>query len=235
MSNMSLLTRGNAKTVKGEDNGYLTYILHLAPSILSGYNVCPMATVGCSTACLNTAGRGRPETPLGVKIQNARVRKTKLFFEDRKTFFEALVKDIRAAQRKAVKEGMNLAIRLNGTSDIRWEMYKIGNTDKNIFEMFPDIIYYDYTKIFNRKNIPKNYHLTFSRAENNDKNVKIAIANGMNVAVVFKHLPTQYMGLSVIPGDANDLRFLDPKRVIIGLKAKGRAKKDTSGFVVNGD
>jgi hypothetical protein len=219
---MKLLTIGNTKTVKGEAMGYQTYIMHLAPSTLSGYNTCPMASNGCASACLNTAGRGR-----FTATQEARVRKTKFFFEDRDTFMAQLVKDIEAAIRKAGREGFVPVFRLNGTSDIRWETVMV-NGFRNIMEMFPTVQFYDYTKLPNRRNVPSNYHLTFSRSEVNEH----LIPQNMNVAVVFDSLPEVWNGRRVIDGTETDLRFLDPQNVVVGLLAKGKAKKDNSGFTI---
>lgn len=223
---MSLLTVGNTKTMKGQVLGFMTFILHLAPSWLSGYNVCAMASKGCVKACLNTAGRGR-----FTKIQEARIRKTIAFFENREMFMQRLAKDIAAAIRKATREGFTPVFRLNGTSDIRWETVPVGGFP-NIMALFPNVQFYDYTKIPNRRNLPANYHLTFSRSEENDANVAGAILSGMNVAVVFDKLPETYNGIPVVAGDDTDLRFLDPAGVIVGLTAKGKAKQDDSGFVV---
>ena len=228
---MKLLTVGNTKTVKGEAMGYMTFIMHLAPSTLSGYNTCPMASKGCAEACLNTAGRGR-----FTAIQEARIRKTRWFFENRETFMAQLVKDILAAVRKAQREGMVAVFRLNGTSDIRWETVALehdGVMYKNIMELFSSQQFYDYTKLQNRKNIPSNYHLTFSRSEENYGQVDHMMKQGYNVAIVFNELPAIYNGYKVIDGTETDLRFLDPKGVIVGLLAKGKAKKDLSGFVVD--
>jgi hypothetical protein len=219
---MKLLTLGNTKTVKGEAMGFQTYIMHLAPSTLSGYQTCPMASEGCASACLNTAGRGR-----FTAIQEARIRKTKWFFEDRESFMIQLVKDIEAAIRKAKREGFTPVFRLNGTSDIRWETVAV-NGFVNIMAMFPQVQFYDYTKLPNRRNVPSNYHLTFSRSESNEH----LIPQGMNVAVVFDSLPDVWMGRKVIDGTETDLRFLDEQNVIVGLLAKGKAKKDTSGFTI---
>ena len=219
---MKLLTLGNTKTVKGEAMGYQTYIMHLAPSTLSGYNTCPMASEGCASACLNTAGRGR-----FTAIQEARIRKTKWFFENREDFMYTLVKDIKAAIRKAEREGFIPVFRLNGTSDIRWETVSVLDY-RNIMEMFPNVQFYDYTKLPNRRDIPSNYHLTFSRSESNEH----LIPQGMNVAVVFASLPDVWMGRKVIDGTETDLRFLDEQNVVVGLLAKGKAKKDTSGFTI---
>lgn len=223
---MKLLTVGNTKTVKGEAMGYMTFIMHLAPSTLSGYNTCPMASKGCAAACLNTAGRGR-----FTATQEARIRKTRWFFEDRPTFMAQLVKDIQAAIRKAERETMIPVFRLNGTSDIRWENIPVGGR-RNIMEMFPSQTFYDYTKLQNRVNLPSNYHLTFSRSEENYTAVDTMMAQGYNTAIVFDTLPAVYNGYKVIDGTETDLRFLDPKNVIVGLLAKGKAKKDLSGFTV---
>jgi hypothetical protein len=230
---MSLLTVGNPKLLKGQKKGYLSSVLHLAPANLSGKEVCPKRTAGCTAACLNTAGRGgifkKGETT--NVIQQARIRKTKMFFENREEFMNQLIKEIYATIHKAKKLNLTPVFRLNGTSDISWEKYKV--LDKNIFEIFPSVQFYDYTKILGRKvsHIP-NYHLTFSKADGNDMDVRLAASNGMNIAAVFKELPETYIGRPVINGDDTDLRFLDPKGVIVGLKAKGKAKKDTTGFVV---
>jgi hypothetical protein len=231
---MALLTVGNPKLLKGQKKGYLSSVLHLAPADLSGKNTCPKATAGCKAACLNTAGRGgifKKGESTNV-IQQARIRKTKMFFENRNTFMLDLVKEIQATIKKAEKQGLIPVFRLNGTSDLSWEKYEV-ISGKNIFQMFPEVQFYDYTKVLGRKvsHIP-NYHLTFSKADGNDMDVRLAASNGMNIAAVFKELPEKYIGRPVINGDDTDLRFLDPKGVIVGLKAKGKAKKDTSGFVI---
>lgn len=223
---MNLLTVGNTKTLKGEKKGWMSFIMHLAPADLSGREVCPKRTKGCTEACLNSAGRGKMHA-----TQRGRLRKTKWYHEDRDGFMCQLIKDIRAAERRAAKRGLLVCIRLNGTSDIPWE--RVRYEGKNIFEWFPHIQFYDYTKMLNRKVAAyPNYHLTFSRAESNEKDVAKAVAQGMNIAVVFDVLPKKYMGLRVVSGDDTDLRFKDPKNVVVGLTAKGRGKKDTSGFVV---
>ena len=229
---MKLLSVGNPKILKGMKQGYMTYILHLAPADVSGYNTCPKATAGCKAACLNTAGRGgmfkKGETT--NVIQQARIRKTKLFFENRDAFLAILEDDIRKAIKQAEKKGLIPVFRLNGTSDLAWEKY-------GIIQKFPNVQFYDYTKILGRKvNGLANYHLTFSAADGNDADVKKAIEQGYNIATVFGikktlPMPESYEGLPVFNGDDSDLRFLDPKGVVVGLYAKGKAKKDTSGFV----
>jgi hypothetical protein len=223
---MELLTLSNSKLIKGERKGYMSWVLHLAPASLSGYEVCVKRTPGCSAACLNTAGRGMMHA-----VQRGRVRKTLLYFEQRDEFMALLVNNIRRGVAQAQRAGMEACFRLNGTSDIAWERVRVNG--KNVFELFPSVQFYDYTKILGRKVASyTNYHLTFSRAENNHKDVERAIAAGMNVAVVFREQPERYLGLRVVSGDDDDLRFLDPANVIVGLTAKGRAKKDTTGFVV---
>lgn len=224
---MKLLTTSNPKLMKGQSLGYMSFVMHLAPSTLSGYNTCPMASAGCASACLNTAGRGR-----FTATQEARIRKTKWFFNDRDTFMAQLVKDIEAAIRKAARENMTPVFRLNGTSDIRWETVPVVGGFPNIMSVFPNVQFYDYTKLTNRRDIPANYHLTFSRSESNDSFVSAAVGAGMNVAVVFDTLPQTYLGRPVIDGTETDLRFLDSEGVIVGLLAKGKGKRDTSGFVI---
>jgi hypothetical protein len=236
---MSLLTVGNPKLIKGEKKGYQSFVLHLAPSNLSGYNTCPKATTGCKQACLNTAGRGgifkKGET--SNTIQKARIRKTKEFFENREQFLDNLSANIKLGIKQAEKKGLIPAFRLNGTSDLSWEKYPVRKSSgyyyANIFEAFPNVQFYDYTKVLGRKvsHIP-NYHLTFSQADGNIEDVIKAKEAGMNIATVFRTVPESHLGRTVVNGDETDLRFLDPKNVIVGLKAKGKAKKDTSGFVI---
>lgn len=241
---MRILTpaHANAKTAKNEAQGeYLSYILHLAPYKLSGKNVCPMASRGCAAACLNTAGRGRFDS-----VKTARLKKTQWFFEDRKAFMSALVSDIEAAIRKGIRESKQVVIRLNGTSDLDWTLIKTDN-GQNTIERFKTVQFYDYTKVLQRlikqKQSPLfNYHLTFSRSESNHDETLQALMLGFNVAAVFSvkdevDLPKFYENRPVIDGDAHDLRFLDLKPkdgqgAFVGLKAKGNAKKDKSGFVI---
>ena len=219
---MKLLTTANYKTVKGEKLGYLTGILYLAPAKISGYEVCPRRSAGCTEACLYTAGMGAFST-----VQQARIKKTKQFFEDRDNFLMQLRKDITALVRKAKKTNMTPAVRLNGTSDIEWTRF-------GIMEEFPDVQFYDYTKVLNRlkQPIPKNYHITFSKSEDNEMDCRWALNLGFNVAVVFNKLPETYFARPVISGDETDVRFEDARGVIVGLTAKGKAKKDLNNFVV---
>lgn len=219
---MKLLTTQNYKTTKGEKLGILTGILYLAPAKISGYEVCPRRSAGCTAACLYTAGMGAFSN-----VQQARINKTKMFFEDRANFMDQLRKDIKALVKKATKQNMKPAIRLNGTSDIEWTRF-------GIMDEFPDVQFYDYTKVFSRltQKRPANYHITFSKNESNDEECAAALELGVNVAAVFKTLPQQWMGRQVISGDETDVRFVDGKGIIVGLTAKGKAKKDNTGFVI---
>ncbi len=231
----------NAKTVKGETIGYYTGILYLAPYNVSGYNTCAMAEKAqCFKACLYTAGRGAFNN-----IQQARIAKTKYYFENRQEFMLNLCKDIEQGIRKAKKLGMQLLIRLNGTSDIKWENVTFDYTFTNgkvrqvtIFEVFPDVQFYDYTKIPNRTNLPKNYDLTFSYSGviQFQKYNDIAMSNNMRMAAVFRKenmIPKTFKGRHVIGGDNSDVRHIEDKNVIVALYAKGKAVKDTSGFVLD--
>lgn len=213
----------DAKTVKGNIKGILTGILYLAPGINSGHNVCPMATKACLEVCIYTTGRGRFSN-----VKAARIRKTKLYFDDRDTFMRILIEDTHKLARLASGNDMIPSVRLNGTSDIDF-------TNTGIFDMFPDIQFYDYTKVYRRLYTNKhlNYYLTLSRSESNEHEVLKALSLGHNVAVVFDNLPQTYLGYPVVTGDDHDARFIDPRGgYVIGLKAKGDAKKDKSGFVV---
>lgn len=226
----NLLTIENAKTVKGEELGYLTGILYLAPwkeSIpYGGGNLCPMASEGCGTSCLFSSGRGRFDS-----VRDARIKKTIYFYRDREGFMSDLRNSIKRIIRKAERMGLKPAIRLNGTSDFAW--HKTG-----IMDEFAEITFYDYTKVINRlfEKLPSNYHLTFSRSEVNQEHVqKVINESSFNVAMVFSsnQLPNKYLGRKVVNGDEHDLRFLDEKKVVVGLKAKGKAKKDKSGFAIH--
>jgi len=207
---------------------YWSCIMHLRPI---NTKICPYQDIAkCKEACLNTAGLG------GVypSIQKARQKKTELFLNDRDQFMQVLIKDIHTFLRACKRKDKLPAIRLNGTSDIQWE--KIDIEGQNIFEMFPNVQFYDYTKIPTRKvdNIP-NYHLTWSYSEANDKYAKMFDQVPNNKAVVFrtKDLPSMFKGLEVIDGDTHDMRFLDKPNSVVGLKAKGQAKKDYTGFVID--
>ena len=227
----------NAKTVKGDGSEYLTAILYMTPwkVMVEGkqFNSCPMAEqASCIDACLYTAGRGAFNN-----VQAARMRKTEWFYRDRSSFMRQLLDDILKFEAYCEKRDIQPCVRLNGTTDIRWENIRFDA--HTVFEFFPSVQFYDYTKISNRKTKDIfNYHLTWSYSGANvqyaDK-LQDALDNGMNAAVVFRKeykLP-EWRGINVTDGDKDDLRFLDPSNSIVALYAKGKAKKDTTGFVVD--
>lgn len=226
----TLLGVSNAKTSKGEDLGYLTGILYMAPSdMVEGLNLCPFSSDGCRKACLFTAGRGKFKN-----VEEARIKKSIFYRDHRKDFLLSLKKDILKLVGRAKRLNMIPCIRLNGTSDILWENQKIDG--QTLFDIFPEVQFYDYTPNPYRTNLPENYHLTFSKKEDNDKDCDHVInTTDLNVAIVFDKIPEMYKGRKVINGDKHDLRFLDDNGVIVGLKAKGDARKDESGFVVRLD
>jgi len=229
----------DSKTIKGLEKGYLTGIMYLAPYTIGGKNICPFAkAAGCIDACLNTAGRG-----IFNNVQQARLNRTKLFHSDINAFMNKLAVEIEALEKTAIKNGLIPVIRLNGLSDINWEDIRfnyefIHNKIRSvtIFELFSDIQFYDYTKNPNRDQLPKNYDLTFSYSNKPEfqKFNEIAIKKGMRLSAVFsdKNLPAYFMNLPVLNGDESDLTFLAPKNSILGLYAKGKAKKDTGGFII---
>lgn len=254
-----LLTLSNPKTAKSQKFGYLTAILHLMPAQGSGFQVCPKATAGCTIACLNTAGRGGMALDSdGLNgIQRARRRKTWQYIARRDEFMSRLAREISSHVKNAARHDLEPAVRLNGTSDILWERQAVtvgGVEFANLMLAFPGVTFYDYTKIPGRTNLPANYNLTFSAADGNDADVDRAIADGQNVATVLRStsvlaastglrsaqirmrsmiLPATFRGLPVIDGDKSDLRFKDPRGVIVALRAKGSALLDESGFVRN--
>lgn len=229
----TILTTSNDKTLKSISLGYLTFGIHFAHSDLSGFDVCSDASEGCKQSCLDFAGRGQQGN-----VKEARIEKTQTFFSDIPAFMLRLKTEIEKGIAYAAKKGLQACFRLNLTSDIKWERIKF--QDKTIFEHFPSVQFYDYTKSFSRLSLKiPNYSLTFSRSESKTNHVHCALAlqAGNNVAIVFDtkkgfELPSQYKGKEVIDGDKHDLRFLDKKGVIVGLRAKGPARQDKSGFVV---
>jgi len=244
---ITILTNGerNAKLVKGITKKADVMILHFLPhnraDVLMDRKVkrtmCPFAIMAqCHEACLNTAGRGgiikKGETTNTIEI--ARLRRTLLFLDEREKFLTQLHKEITAFVIRCKKNDKKPCVRLNGTSDIQWE-YEL-HEGKNMFEHFPEVQFYDYTKIPTRKvdNIP-NYHLTWSYSEANEKYAKLFDKVPNNKAVVFrdKDLPKMFRGLKVIDGDKTDMRFLDESNIVVGLKAKGKARKDYTGFVID--
>lgn len=229
---MKLLGVGtDAKTIKGVAFNWITGILYLAPSNESKViNTCLYASKGCRMSCLFTSGRGAFNN-----VREARVKKTIYFKENRISFLNDVSKDIVALQKKAEKKGMKACVRLNGTSDLPWERF-MDDKGLTLMQKHSDVQFYDYTKDakrmkeYLRGEMPSNYHLTFSRSESNQAQADEILKLGGNVAIVYKNPPAP--SDKVVNGDESDLRFTDPAGVIVALKAKGKAKKDTSGFVL---
>jgi hypothetical protein len=223
---------GSVKVIKGNKLGYRTAILYLTPANGSGTNVCPLASLAmCDAPCLNTSGRGAMGS-----VQMSRLRKTLFWQQYRVEAIAMIMREIRAMEARSIREGWTLLVRLNGTSDIRFENH-------GIIQAFPNVQFYDYTKIPNRKNIPANYDLTFSYSgvAAFQPFVKMAIDNGMRIAAVFRTRETvntmlanneTFMGLPVVDGDDTDIRHIDPPHSVVALYAKGKAKTDQSGFVI---
>jgi len=240
MYSKNLLTFNNAKTVKGQKKKFITAILYMSPFTQNskGVNLCPMASEGCASACLFESGFGGIYT----NVKQGRIEKTEFYLSNRIAFLDKLVAEITKLENKYKDSEFTLAIRLNGTTDISYEK-QITSNGKTIFDTFPNVIFYDYTKNYTRfrKPLPSNYHLTFSRSEINEEIAMDLLSKGHNVAMVFDKLPETYKGYKVINGDETDLRFLDDKNVIVGLKYKkvtgkgGREKNIEAlqgGFVV---
>ena len=256
---VSILSRPNSnpKLAKNGKLGVVSAPLHLAPYDLSGFQVCPKASAGCAAACLHTAGN-----PAHMAGKDAsRKDKTRAYFMHREAFMALLAFEIAALQRKVKINLKNIfrskrcAVRLNGTSDLPFERRKIdvdGQTVR-LMDHFADVQFYDYTAIPKRAiaaatgadNWPSNYHMTFSRKEDNDDDVRDVLAAGGNVAVVFHGNPFKHGftarqldavealgGQTLFDGDVSDYRPDDPRGVIVALKAKGDARKDESGFVI---
>jgi len=226
----------NAKTVKGQQYGYMTGVLYLSPYTKSGRNVCALAEKAqCYEPCLDTAGRGA-----FPNVQDARIAKTNLFFDDREQFMDRFVRDLFRLERMAHAANLTPVCRPNGTSDIKWENvdFDFGGTHyANIFEMFPFMQFYDYTKTPGRTRDIHNYDLTFSYsgATAFQPYIRTAKEQGMRIAAVFRRrdeIPARFLGMECVDGDDSDLRFLEPQGVVVALYAKGRARLDQSGFVV---
>ena len=258
----------NAKTVKGQKQGFMTAILYLSPFKAAGINLCPMAELaGCWKGCLNTAGHGGMAkgnarfTPYTIElpdnpVQYCRIKRTRFWADDRAGFLAQLCTEIEKFQRRAERKGLTPVVRLNGTSDIQWERIVIpGSGDNrrpfsnkaNIFETFPELQFYDYTKIAKRfdRELPANYHLDLSYSEASSRYAQMCRdahrKHGMSMVMVYRDKDAvararmfyEEFNVNVVDGDANDLRFLDPVGSMVLLKAKGTARKDQSGFVLD--
>ena len=247
----------DAKTVKGFKLQVCTAILYLAPADEAGRgNLCPHASAGCRAACLFTAGRGKFDN-----VRTARINKTLRWFDDRRQFLADIVRDITNLEKYCKRHKLTPAVRLNGTSDIPWENVMLPDDGCNLMDLFPGVKFYDYTKNPHRAiksasgKLPANYSLSFSRSEDNRRQVAQVIHAGGNVAAVysrdrFDRFTWSAKGIArgivsgmargffpdgprIFNGDLSDARFLDPSGVVVALKAKGDAREDSSGFVIN--
>ena len=207
------------------ENGTMTYCLYLAPANMSGHNVCPKSE-HCRAFCLNGSGQNKcDELSRGVegsKINQSRIKKTKLFYEDRALFMNLLIHEIKRYKAKAEKMGMGFSVRLNGTSDLSPVLFKDPESGLNLLELFPDVQFYDYTKVYNRIKLMAqypNYDLTFSYDGFNADDCERFLQNGGRVAVVFfdEKLPKYFKGYKVVNGNDFDMRYLDPKGCVVGL------------------
>lgn len=223
----------NAKTSKGDDDINMTAIMYLASSDMSGYNTCEHASPQCKKMCLISAGRG-----VFSNVQQARINRTKLFFEHQTLFLDQLLTELTYFTDYCEEHKLKPYVRLNGTSDINFMNLKVAH-DKDIYQLFPKVQFYDYTKDFERESNYSNYYILYSRSENTTvTSVKSLITEGKNVAVVFDEVPSNWEGMEVVGGDETDLRPIDKQGVIVGLKAKGKAKKNKrteesdKGFVI---
>lgn len=236
-----LTIQSDPKTVKGEQYGYITAVMYLSPSDRSGVQLCPFAKqAGCEATCLNTAGRGAFHS-----VQQARLRRSRLLNVKTDAFYPQLKAEIEAFQLKAERLGLKPVVRLNGTSDIVWEQMTPFN-GKTVFEEFPNLQFYDYTKIAKRlgRKLPSNYHLSLSYSEADSKFAKSCWKafyerQASLIMVINREAEKngalrdlKAVGYNVVDGDLHDLRFLDEPNSLVLLKAKGRARSETNGFVL---
>lgn len=208
------------------DNGTMTYCLYLAPANMSGYEVCPNSKY-CREFCLNGSGQNKCDEFAhgieGSRINHSRILKTRLFFEDRQLFMDLVCYEIAKAKEKAERLGMSFSVRLNGTSDIAPTQFIDYRSGKNILEIFPDVVFYDYTKSPSRLAITKvypNYDLTLSYSGHNWNACKRWLDQGLNVAVVFydnTRIPKYFNGYPCCDGNKYDMRYLDPKGHVVAL------------------
>lgn len=230
----------SSKLTKNGKVGQATYGVYLAPANTSGYNVCLHSTPMCRLGCLNTSGRAGIDIQSGhTRVNDSRVKKTKIFHEDQTFFMNWLIAEIQANKRKAEAKGLYFSVRLNCTSDIDWAMVK--HNSLNIFETFPEIQFYDYTKQITKLFNPiANYHLTLSYTGYKDNIYQSMLKSGNNVAVVFNvkdeaDLPQTFMGYPVVNGDLTDYRVADAKGVVVGLKWKRIANRAAEKIVLNSE
>lgn len=217
----------------------MVYTLYLSPAKSSGYEVCPGRTTECTAYCLNQSGRNKMVSDQN-RITPSRVKKTRLLFEEREFTVRWIIDEIKAAKAKAERDGFYFSVRLNNTSDISPEDFYIveGDVKQNLLEIFPDVQFYDYTKVYDRVDLMdkySNYDITYSYTGYNIDKCKTMLGRGIRVAAVFGTLPLPetFMGVQVIDGDLYDMRYRDPKGCIVGLKFKKvRTKLTQNVFVI---
>lgn len=225
-SRFTLLSPFNEKTPKGEAYGYLQAILYLAPHTLAGgKSLCAHSTEACRAGCLFTAGRGK--TP---RVENARLRRTRRFLDDRDGFLTDLVAELSEMEAVGWKHGLKLAIRLNGTSDVLWERETLDGV--SLFDLFKGATFFDYTRTPpHHRKVPANWSITWSLADDPIASAIEALRAGFNVAAVIPEAekaaaPDWFemgdLDVQVVDGEKHDLRFLDPKPSLVLLKPKGR-------------
>ena len=220
----------SAKMSASYRNGTMTYCIYLAPWNISGHQVCPKGE-NCHKNCLTYSGHEKiAEFTEGSnnRVMNSRINKTRAFYEDRETFMQVMVHEIKRYMKRAESLGMEFSVRINGTSDLSPLLFKDTESGKNLLELFPNVQFYDYTKVYNRINLMKkypNYDITFSFDGYNHKECKDFLDNGGKVAVVFYgDLPKEYKGYKVVDGNGYDMRYLDENGCIVGLHYHKTAK-----------
>ena len=250
----------SAKAIKANKYGYLNGIHYMAPANVAGVgNLCPWSTAACRALCLGlTSSQAgmvadiNNQSDQGNQVRASRAAKAQRFMRHRAMYLLDVVRSIDNARVQAARLGMQLCIRMNGSTDIAFESIRFtvgrdksgkaiavvlgGKYGMSIMDHYPMVQFVDYTKGYSRfdRAIPENYSLTLSFSGENEADCVAALARGINVSVVFAgSKPATWNGFPVIDGDESDLRHLDPKGVVVGLSPKGRlAAKDTSGFVV---
>lgn len=241
LTGLSYLGKVNngAKHHKAFKYGELVYTIYLAPANMSGYEVCPGRTPECTALCLNESGHNRGNYVNNLNfINDSRIKKTQLFFENHDLFCRWVVRDIEAGIAKAKKEGKRFSVRINNTSDISPELIYIkeNGVKKNILELFPEVQFFDYTKVLGRLKLMNkydNYDLTYSYNGSNMETCKALLKSGVKVAMVFEKVPTEFDGFKVINGDLYDMRYKDEPGVIVGLKFKKvRNSPENNSFVI---
>jgi hypothetical protein len=232
-----------AKHKKAYKYNELVYTIYFAPAMCSGYEACPGRTPECTAACLNLSGHNRMDIHKNM-INNSRVKKTKLFFEEREFTVRWIIQEIASAKWKAKNEGRRFSVRLNNTSDISPEEFYVINRSgqkRNLLQLFPDVQFYDYTKVASRIELIEKYHnydITYSFNGYNEDLCKGMLRRNVRVAVVFNGtLPKMHMGYPVINADLYDMRYIDRTDVIVGLHYKRvRTKLNSENkFVINNE